>query len=360
MLSLWLAAPAFANPLEGMLCETTPVAVTRMEGSEKLCRSFALALAGVPGAMSEEIRAMLTPESLAAMMTLSAAWLGSQGVPVVGQAVDGALVVLGVVLLAAQSAELSQALWTYVNLATAARSRAELEAAAAHLSRAIALVGVNVVAFILTKKTAGSFKPGPPAPGSAPALASGGRVVSTASPSAGVSTTSLPAFAAMGARPEVHRDLPGTGARKEPDPESFEAWIRQAPRREVQGESPALRFQSRHVGNEELLVRGGGKEVWADGYSSTDALLREVKHVDKPENSPFIKDSRCGEVVREQIRKKELEQFKRYAAVLKDPMTPAVGLELILNDARAVPFFEALMREVGIAGRIIIIAERGP
>ena len=230
LLSLWLAAPAFANPLEGMLCETTPVAVTRMESSEKLCRSFALALAGVPGTMSEEVRAMLTPESLAAMMTLSAAWLGSQGVPVVGQAVDGALVVLGVVLLAAQSAELSQALWTYVNLATAARSRAELEAAAAHLSRAIALVGVNVVAFILTKKTAGSFKPGPPAPGLAPALASGGRVVSTASPSAGVSTTSLPAFAAMGARPEVHRELPGTGARKEPDPESFEAWIRQAPR----------------------------------------------------------------------------------------------------------------------------------
>jgi hypothetical protein len=279
---------------------------------------------------------------------------------VVGQAVDGALVVLGVALLAAQSAELSQALWAYVNLATAARSRAELEAAAAHLSRAIAMVGVNVVAFILTKKTAGSFKPGPPAPRLSPATASGAPAVSTALPSAGASTSSLPAFAAMGARPEVHVEFPGTGARKEPDPEAFEAWIQQAPRREVQGKSPAHDFQAEHVGKEEYLVRGGRKEVWADGYRTTDAVLREVKHVDKPESSPFIKGSRCADVIREKIRKKELDQFTRYAAVLKDPATPAVELEVILNDARAVPFFEALMREVGISGRIIVIAERGP
>jgi hypothetical protein len=81
-LGLLLAAPAFANSLEGVLCKTTSAPVTQMVGSEKLCRSFALALADVPEAMSEEVRAMLTPESLAAMMTLSAAWLGAQGVPV--------------------------------------------------------------------------------------------------------------------------------------------------------------------------------------------------------------------------------------------------------------------------------------
>jgi hypothetical protein len=164
----------------------------------------------------------------------------------------------------------------------------------------------------------------------------------------------------MGARPEVHWESPGAGTHKEPDPEAFEAWIQQAPRREVQGESASLEFQSRHVGQEEFLVRGGGKEVWADGYRSSEALLREVKHVEKPETSPFIKGSRCGEVVRERIRKKEFEQFSRYAAVLRDPTTPAIGLEVILNDARAVPFFEALMRELGIPGRIVVIQERSP
>lgn len=333
-----------------------------MQDSEKLCRSFALAVAEVPKAMSEEVRAMLTPESLAAMMTLSAAWMGAQGVPVVGQAVDAALVVLGVALLAAQAAELSQALWSYVNLATAARNRAELEAAATHLSRAIAMVGVNVVAFILTKKAAGSVKPGPPAPRRVPATAPGGQAISKARPStgaaSGASTSSLPAFASMGSRPEVHWESPGTGARKEPDPEAFEAWIRQAPQREVQKTSPSLRFQSKHVGKKEFLVQGGGKEVWADGYRSSEALLREVKHVEKPETSPFIKGSRCGEAVRGMIREKELEQFSRYAAILKDPTTPAVGLEIIVNDARAVPFFESLMRELGIPGRIIVITEK--
>ena len=164
----------------------------------------------------------------------------------------------------------------------------------------------------------------------------------------------------MGTRPEVHREFPGTGVHKEPDPDAFEAWVRQASRRKVQGDSPAHDFQSQHVGKEELLVRGGGEEVWADGYRTTDAVLREVKHVDKPESSPFIEGSRCAAVIREKIRKKELDQFTRYAAVLKDPATPAVELEVLLNDARAVPFFESLMRELGIPGRIVVISEGGP
>jgi len=102
---------------------------------------------------------MLTPESIAAMTAASAAWMGSQGIPVVGQAVDAGLLVLGVVLLAAQTAELTDALWAYVNLSARASTQAELDEAAAHLSRAIAIGGVNVIAFILTKKMAGAVKP---------------------------------------------------------------------------------------------------------------------------------------------------------------------------------------------------------
>jgi predicted nucleotide-binding protein (sugar kinase/HSP70/actin superfamily) len=60
------------------------------------------------------------------------------------------------------------------------------------------------------------------------------------------------------------------------------------------------------------------------------------------------------------IREKEFHQFSRYAAVLKDPTTPAVGLEIILNDARAVPFFESLMRELGIPGRIAVSSGKSP
>ncbi|PTL76474.1 restriction endonuclease fold toxin-2 domain-containing protein [Vitiosangium sp. GDMCC 1.1324] len=361
ILSLWLATPAFANSLEGTVCKTTRAPVAQMEQSEKLCRSLALALAGVPEATSEEVRAMLTPESLAAMMTLSAAWMGSQGVPVVGEAVDVALVVLGVAMMAAQSATLKEALWAYMNQAAGARSRADLEAAATHLSRAIALVGVNVVAFILTKKVAGTVKPGPPAPRPSFAMEAVSRAVSTPASASQASTVAIPAFAAMGTRPEVHVEFPATGTSKVPNPEAFESWIQQAKRRKAQeNKTEARRFQAEHAGEEEFLVQGGGKEVWADGHRTSEAYLLEVKHVEKPESSPFIQGSSCSDAVRSMIRKKELDQFSRYSAILNDPTTPAVGLEIILNDARAVPFFESLMLELGIPGRIVVNTRKSP
>jgi hypothetical protein len=40
-----------------------------------------------------------------------------------------------------------------------------------------------------------------------------------------------------------------------------------------------------------------------------------------------------------------------------DPATPVVGLEVIVNDARAVPFFEALLAEFRIPGRVVIKPE---
>jgi len=57
----------------------------------------------LPGAMTQEARVLLTPETLALMGTLTAAWVGSQGVPIVGQAVDAALLSLGVTLLISDS-----------------------------------------------------------------------------------------------------------------------------------------------------------------------------------------------------------------------------------------------------------------
>lgn len=145
-----------------------------------------------------------------------------------------------------------------------------------------------------------------------------------------------------------------------PDPESFEAWVSQAKRRKARTATEAEQFQIEHAGPEEVLVRGGGEEVWADGYRSSEAYLLEVKHVEKPELSPFIEGSRCGDDIRNVIREKERQQLRRYAAILKDPATPAVGLEILLNDARAAPFFEALMREFGVPGRIVAVPRSQP
>ncbi|HYO59575.1 HNH endonuclease [Archangium sp.] len=206
-LGLLLALPASANSVEDSICRVRQrVAVERMEDSEKLCRSFVMALEKVPEAMTAEVLALLTPENLAAMGTLTSAWMVSQGVPGVGQAVDAALLTLGIVLMAAQAADLSNALWQYAKKAHGARKQEDLEEAAGHLSRAIALAGVNVVTLVLTKKVAGGSKRSPSVgPPARPATPPGTPAIDSAR------QTSLPSSATMAANSHG-------GARSRPSP----------------------------------------------------------------------------------------------------------------------------------------------
>ena len=113
-------------------------------------------------------------------------------------------------------------------------------------------------------------------------------------------------------------------------------------------------FQKRNAGPEEILVEGGGVKVWADGARARDAHLLEMKYVEKPETSPFIEGSSCNEVVRVAIREKKLNQLKRYAEIIRDPTTPAAGLEIVVNEGRAVSYFESLMRDLDIPGRVVV------
>ena len=359
-LCLLLAVPAAANSLDDALCRTTSLPVARMDSSEKLCRSFAQALATLPAAMTQEARVLLTPESLAVMGTLTVAWVGSQGVPIVGQAVDAALLSLGVTLLISEAGVLGDCLWRYVNLATAARSKADLDEASAYLARALSIVGINIVAFILTKKVMAKAPQGPPSSPGEFALPQGGRIESSigrasapASPSASVRAPAL----LMAGGPARERETPEREIRpaKKPDPAAFDEWLQQAERRPlpVKPEEP-YGFQRRHAGTEELLVKGGGEKVWADGARASDAHLIESKYVEKPDTSPFVIGSTCDDSVRQLIRKKEANQFSRYAAVILDPKTPVVGLEVVVNDSRAVAFFEALLREFRIPGRVVV------
>ncbi len=354
-LGLLFAFSASAKSAEDALCRTTSLPVARMEKEEKLCRAFSRALSELPATMTEDARVLLTPENLALMGTLTAVWLGSQGVPVAGEVVDAALLALGVSLLAGQAVDLTQFLWTFVNRATSARSTAELDEAATALARALSMVGINVVAFILTREALAKAPRGPPPPTPEFALPQGGRVAATAMERVPSSVTAPAVMMAGGSG--GNREPPEGESRpaKKPDPVVFEKWIRKAQRRSPR-ETPekAIDFQKKHAGAEEILVEGGGKKVWADGARASDAHLLDTKHVDKPGTSPFIEGSACDERIRQIIRKEEADQFSRYAAVISDPATPAVGLEVIVNDVRAFPFFEALLAEFGIPGRVVL------
>jgi hypothetical protein len=101
---------------------------------------------------------------------------------------------------------------------------------------------------------------------------------------------------------------------------------------------------------------GGGKKVNADGVSIDPPELMEAKYIDKPKRSPYVDDSECPSYVRENAVKEVTDEFSRYAAVLRDPAVPASALDVIVSDAAAVPFFEALMKQFSIPGRVRVVA----
>ncbi len=360
-LGLLFAAPALASSVEDGLCHARPQPVETMEQSEKLCRAFVRALGKLPGETMKEVQVMLSPESLALMGTLTTAWLGTQGIPVLGQAVDAALLTLGAVMAAAQTAAVKDSLWNYVKYATEASDEAGLDTAAAHLARAVAVVGVSVVTFLLMKKVPGKVqkRPGPHEPPSLPLpapVAAGAPSVSSAGVITGVipGTGVAPALAVSGSR-STGGQAPAQSTRpKKVDLKAFKEWLGKAKRRPAREKPEAYRYQRKHAGPEEIQVSGGGEEVWADGARPESARLVEVKHVGDANNSPFIAGSKCDERVRLVIQKGVSQEFARYAAIINDANTPVVALEVIVNDARAVPFFESLLMRFGIPGEVLV------
>jgi len=134
----------------------------------------------------------------------------------------------------------------------------------------------------------------------------------------------------------------------------FSRWIRNSERRPARSSREFYRYQQEQAGTEEILVRGGGKEIWTDGVRMETARLVEVKFISSPETSPFILDSQCPPYVRDFVHADINDEFRRYAAIISDTNTPAVALEVIVNDARAVPYFEGLLRSWGIPGEILV------
>ena len=334
-----------------------------MEKSEKLCRAFVRAMRRLPGETMKEVQAMVSPESLTLVGTLTTAWLGSQGIPVLGQTVDAALLALGVTMAAAQTAAVKDSLWNYARYASEARDEAGLDTAAAHLARAVATVGVSVVTFILMKKVSGKAQkqPGPPAhpfnlrPELVP-VSGGGHVGSSMGTTPGVvpGTGVAPSLAVAGGRSGGEQVPPEHAKLKKVDLKAFKAWLQKVKRRPARADSEAFQYQRKHAGAEEMQVSGGGKQVWADGARPDSARIVEVKHIGTPDRSPFIPGSKCEEGVRLAIQGGVIAEFERYAAVIKDPNNPIVALEVIVNDGMAVPFFESLLVRFAIPGEVLV------
>ncbi|HZH14035.1 MAG TPA: restriction endonuclease fold toxin-2 domain-containing protein [Archangium sp.] len=356
-LGLLLAMPAVASSVEDAICGSASAPVVRMAGSEKLCRASVRSFSALPAATHAELRALLTPENLSTMMALTSVWLGTQGVPVVGEAVDLALVTLGVALVAVQAGEVTQALWSFANLALTARTHDDLKKAASSLAWAVSKVGVNVVAFVLTKKMASAVARPRGPPSEPPLVTSEGPFAPAVGAAPAMARPVAPAAMASGMLSQGSGSSRGgehSSAQKTVEPKAFAEWIDKAPKIPVRDKSPAGQYQVKHAGPEETTVSGGGVEVRADGARISDAHLLEVKHVTSPGSSPYIPGSSCPEPIRLRVHEELIQQLRRYAAIIRDPKTPAVGVEIITNDLRAASFFEGLMTALGLQGRVVV------
>ncbi|HEY8208511.1 MAG TPA: restriction endonuclease fold toxin-2 domain-containing protein, partial [Myxococcaceae bacterium] len=117
------------------------------------------------------------------------------------------------------------------------------------------------------------------------------------------------------------------------DSKAFGQWIERAPKEPQTMNGPEYEYQVRKTGPVEIKLSGGGQQLVVDGARVRDAHLLEAKFVGTPGRSPYIDGSGCPKPVCEAIRKKVINEFKRYAAIISDPSTPAVGLEVIVNDS---------------------------
>jgi hypothetical protein len=134
-----------------------------------------------------------------------------------------------------------------------------------------------------------------------------------------------------------------------------ENWARSFPRRLTPTYSQRHRFQIRHCGTEEIRVRDGGEEIWADGINFQTGQLLEAKFIENPANSPYVSTSSVPPFIRTKAVSDVENEFRRYAAVINDPETPVVGLLVIVNIAEALPFFESLLSQFNLPGSVIVL-----
>jgi len=131
-------------------------------------------------------------------------------------------------------------------------------------------------------------------------------------------------------------------------------WANHLPRRTTPSYSPHYQYQIKYAGTEEIQVRDGDEKIWADGIRVTDGFLLECKFIGKPKKSPFVKGSQIPPFIRDDIIADIENEFFRYAAVINDPHTPVIGLEVIINEPQSTHFFQEMLNRYQIPGHVIV------
>jgi hypothetical protein len=132
-------------------------AVAGWDATRKLLEAARRAGPLLPEDMREEFAGLFSPEALATTAAALGVLIAAQAVGV-GEVADAALLLIGLKVLGLQALEVGKDLADYATVAARARSDADLQQAAGHLARAVAVLGVTAVFALLMKKAGKAFK----------------------------------------------------------------------------------------------------------------------------------------------------------------------------------------------------------
>jgi len=152
----------------------------------------------------------------------------------------------------------------------------------------------------------------------------------------------------------IHPHERGGGGRLSSEAAAFDRWSKGLPTKQTPTNKPADRYEIAQTGSSNFQLAGGGEVVWSDGLDAASMAALEAKYVGRPSRSPFISGSDVPDFIRDKITSQVTDEFRRYGAVIADPSNPVRQLTVIINDDRAAPFFEDLMRNLDIPGQVVV------
>jgi len=131
--------------------------IAAMSPGDRMAEAINRSLPLLPGDIAEQLKGLLTKESIAMMAGVTAIWAVSHFFGV-GEIADVVLLLFGTLALGAQALDVAEELFDFARLARGARSDDGLNEAAGHFARAVSIGGANVVLSVLLGKAPKVFR----------------------------------------------------------------------------------------------------------------------------------------------------------------------------------------------------------
>lgn len=137
--------------------------VTQMTAEERLTEVIKRCLPLLPADVAEQLKALLSPWAVAAVVVVLVIWIGGHFIGA-SEIADVIILILGVAALGMVAFEAGEELLNFADKTINGTTEADLDKAAQHLAKAIALIGVQTVLALLLKKAPKVFKENPEYP----------------------------------------------------------------------------------------------------------------------------------------------------------------------------------------------------